>query len=524
MLSLDDLLRRGYFPAELHPPFRTASFADAVTSAAGSLPSEFNNRTKWTRSVTHSYARPGALRRRLSIPNPVQYYRLCSQISSVWDVEIRSQLDKSSISWSRPVPSTERAVFYANHWRELRRARAQVRATSRYVLITDISKYYGSLYTHVIPWAFHGRAVAKAAMKDDALLGNRLDKFVRECQEGQTIGIPIGPDASAIIAECVLSSIDQEIEAKISKNAFRHADDFEIGFDTYAEADNALAILQSILAEYELDLNASKTRIAELPGDIDRPWVRELSSFDLKEKERRPLSKNRLFGFFQLAFEQSKAYPKESVLGFALSRLETAVHNDYWTEFESLLYQCVRNDVSTLSRVLEILISQSLLGKKIRTSTLEKVLLQTIVENVPLGHGSEVGYAIWGCMLFDIKIDRRAVDAIKMMNDSIVALLALHAKHIGLIPPSESFPLWEAEMQVESLYGDQWLLTYEATMKKWLPSLDGTDFIASHPCFAFLRSSNVSFYDMNLLTTAKANAFVDRGARRHTIVSASGGS
>src|SRR3546814_11832432 len=73
----------------------------------------------------------------------------------------------------------------------------------RYVK-TDSTRVYPSIYTHSIAWAILGKAHVKASHHTTAFKGhfaNHLDKAVGAGQEGQTIGIPIGPDTSRIIAE-----------------------------------------------------------------------------------------------------------------------------------------------------------------------------------------------------------------------------------------------------------------------------------------------------------------------------------
>jgi hypothetical protein len=106
-----------------------------------------------------------------------------------------------------------------------------LRSRSRYVIQTDISRFYQSIYTHSIPWALHGKAAAKAN-RSRRLIGNTLDKLVREGQDRQTIGVPIGPDTSLIIAEIILSSVDEALKRKRLKNGLRYIDDYDFGFQT----------------------------------------------------------------------------------------------------------------------------------------------------------------------------------------------------------------------------------------------------------------------------------------------------
>src|SRR3977135_4626022 len=77
-LTLGALLGRAYFPPELPPPFRTASFAHSARVARlASLPQELTKqKNDWCDFVSYSLARPGSLRRRLAILNPLAYFRL----------------------------------------------------------------------------------------------------------------------------------------------------------------------------------------------------------------------------------------------------------------------------------------------------------------------------------------------------------------------------------------------------------------------------------------------------------------
>lgn len=78
------------------------------------------------------------------------------------------------------------------------------------------------------------------ANKSGALLGNTLDKLVRAAQDGQTIGIPIGPDTSLIVSELVMCAADQTLSESLPATGFRYVDDIELSFVTRAEAESAL--------------------------------------------------------------------------------------------------------------------------------------------------------------------------------------------------------------------------------------------------------------------------------------------
>lgn len=48
-------------------------------------------------------------------------------------------------------------------------------------------------------------------------LGNKLDYLVRQGQDGQTVGIPIGPDTSLVIAELLMHDVDKNLSKEIGR-------------------------------------------------------------------------------------------------------------------------------------------------------------------------------------------------------------------------------------------------------------------------------------------------------------------
>ena len=92
-----------------------------------------------------------------------------------------------------------------------------------------------------------------------------IDRAMRNAQDGQTVGIPVGPDSSGVIAEVLLTAIDRRVRFRHSNAAaFRLVDDYEFGVDSLAEAEALIASLQEELSHFELALNPVKTRIIDL--------------------------------------------------------------------------------------------------------------------------------------------------------------------------------------------------------------------------------------------------------------------
>jgi hypothetical protein len=107
---LRDLLAKGYFPRELPEPFNTTSYGDAISSNISNLPNLFHNGGHVTNPSVHNSARPGTLRRKLSVPNPVNMFRLSNLIEQNWS-NIEQHVSQSTVSMTTPsVGGSERAI------------------------------------------------------------------------------------------------------------------------------------------------------------------------------------------------------------------------------------------------------------------------------------------------------------------------------------------------------------------------------------------------------------------------------
>lgn len=92
---LSIILARGYFPKELPPPFNTKSFGAFADTAPAAFHLDItkkgikNNLT--TRAAVHNLARTGTLRRKLTIPSPVnQFYPSIYTHSIPWALHTKS--------------------------------------------------------------------------------------------------------------------------------------------------------------------------------------------------------------------------------------------------------------------------------------------------------------------------------------------------------------------------------------------------------------------------------------------------
>jgi hypothetical protein len=511
-MALSDILERGYFPKELPDPFVTTSFASAVTTSGITLPAGFNRnpgqgyagmpRAKPTK---YSHARGGLLRRELCLPNPVLYYLLSCEIDSNWTA-LQPNISGTPLSATNPVFSpVNRAIDSARPQSARRELAVQTRLNNRYILRTDISRFYHSICTHSIPWALHTKTLAKTN-HSMSLLGNRLDCLIRNGQDGQTVGIPIGPDTSLVIAEILMQKCDTGLQAMFpGMRGHRFIDDYELGFRHRSDAENAFSFLEKILADYELALNPRKTEIVELPCSLEAPWLSPLRSFPFRTTPSG--QQGDLFQFFDLAFEFHRLYPDDGVLQYAVGRLRNlAVDPSNWELFQRFLLSCVAPEPATLPYVLQSIILRANAGAPPLLPEIEEVVNSLIIDHSALFHSSEVAWALWACLALGITLSPAATTAVSKCEDSVVALLALHCEAQGLVGILLDHTVWSSYMNQEDLYREHWLLAYEANIKGWLPSQGGGDHVSADPNFQFLKASGVSFYDKALAIPAAPGA------------------
>lgn len=505
-MPLGDLLARGYFPKELPRPFVTAPFANAIT-AATPLPADFaksaakGNNLPTGKVGRYSLARGGLFRRPLGICNPLHYFLLSKELIQNW-ATISPRVSGSSLAATAPDFKTVGRAIDGKWPQSARPDFAQERRLGmRYVLATDINRFYGSIYTHAIAWAVHTKSTAKAN-RTLSLLGNKIDYWVRMGQDQQTMGIPIGPDTSLVLAELIMHRCDDALLAKLPRiKGYRFIDDYELSFRTRTEAEDAYHVLETCLSEYELSLNAKKTEIFELPLPLEKRWATELRLLSFRSSQAGQAAD--LSNYFSKAFSLHNEYSGDAVLQFAIACLRSLnIDPANWAMFQKLLLLCVIPEPASLPYVLEQIIVRKNAGAGPVLAQMEEIANDLIESHSSLKHSSEVANALWACLALHLPVGSKAVDAVSQCDDSVVALLALDCEQHGLLSTALDKTLWTSHMTVDALYDEHWLLAYEANCKGWLPSVGGTDHVAADQNFSFLKSQNVYFYDPSLAAAA----------------------
>jgi hypothetical protein len=492
------LLGQGYFPEELPPPFTTTDFAKFRASIGTSWAANPNS---YPKSVAERYSVPRQKgpRRELSIVNPVAEYHVAKLIADHW-VELKRHLQSGSLSVEPPdiTDGAERAIPRPD-FNLVALRRTEITALYSHVLKADISRFYGTLYTHAVPWALHGKAWAKANLHSPAYhasLGARLDTAARKGNDNQTLGIPVGPDSSRIISEIVAVSVDRRLRQSLgieNSSALRHVDDWFIGFDSAGQAEDAIAAISAACRDYQLELNPEKSRPVN-GADVAEPiWPSALRQMPFASTVR---GQGRcLEHFFLQAFVFAEEYPEQNILDFAVKRTRgLRIHRANWHQYETYVLKAARASPSTLPAVVQILTSYNANGFPIGKPRVEKLIRDLIQRSVPTGHHMEIAWSLFLAKALRIALPSSLASEVSKIESSVCALLTLDLRSRGLIDGVFDVALWEQVMTTDGLTSDMWLLAYEADIKGWLTgALPGH--VDGHPYFAELKRRGVSFYD-----------------------------
>lgn len=501
-LQLFDLLSKGYFPKELPPPFTTESYAQALAGPqAAPPPGSFSSRPWFSMSCTHNLVRTGGLRRNLSIPNPKHYFRLADHIVTNW-ANMTTLTNASPFSFSKPVDGQPgRSISPEHRLAERAASRAHLRSTGRILLKADITRFFPSVYTHAIPWAIMGKTAAKNAHAAGTLKGSwedRVDLLSRSLNSNQTVGIPIGPDTSLLIAEVILSRIDSELSQKFnSLRCLRFIDDYEFVFQTRSEAEEVLGYLQFLLNNFEFAINPNKTAIVELPGLLENIWTTKLRYFIFRDAGVTG-QKNDLMAFFDCAFELFKGHQEEGLMKYAVARLRGIdIQEENWELLESLLMHCISIEPACLPQVCDQVVHYLSLGYPAKTGLWSVCLNNIVLEKTPLGQDSEAAWAMWLMKILDINLQDKCSQAVGDSEDSVVGLMALGLATAGLANMASLTGL-QRYSQNNFLFEPQWLLCYQGNLMTCLGPGSGPVNLQTDPAFSYMEDQGVSFFDINV--------------------------
>jgi hypothetical protein len=200
---LKRLVSHGYFAPELPPCFVSddlARFRSSILAGIDALPptkrGDPGHYAFISEQARFFFPRFGTEDRRHGVPNPIAHLLLSRVLADNY-VDLRRKSRASKITTSPPIFdwSGSRALMRSNV--DLRdEFRVNLSSRREEYVVADVRGFFHSIYTHAIAWAIHGKDFAKKN-RGSVHYGNLIDLLCRNAQDGQTLGLPVGPDTSA---------------------------------------------------------------------------------------------------------------------------------------------------------------------------------------------------------------------------------------------------------------------------------------------------------------------------------------
>ena len=516
-------LEAGFFPIEMPPPFVSRDLAThrvAIEKVLEKLPTHRSGEKWYFKYVTTpeiiQFPRPNRVGRQFTILNPMSFFYLSREIANHW-IDIKRHLQRSNCSASS-------LVFDWDGDRTFLRPNFEARSTKirelsleyPYLLHSDISRYYHSIYTHAIPWALHTKAIAKAnrSLKQ---LGNRLDTLVRNGQDGQTIGLPVGPDTSRVLAEILGVAIDEtmcQTDKRFKKSLVRFVDDVTAGAQNSEDAERIRNCLRKILHEFQLEVNEEKTETVKVLSLEYASWRHDLHA----RMPRRNGALAKFEVFFDLILRLSISWPKANVPVYALKQARKVfIAADQWKAVEDFLLMIYRSHPVTLPVVVEVLANRNLEKSDVDTKKIALFIranLKNLFDNYRLG---ELAWMLFLAKALRITVRVSDIKMLTEINSSVCSLLLCDLELRGLIAGKLDKSYWNRSLNDTGLRSEMWLYVYEASRKGWTGQSDL--FLKSNAQFAELHARQISFYneDRNFLKVSRKIEIEIRNRKKERI-------
>lgn len=204
---------------------------------------------------------------RLLSPSGASGFRISTKIHPFWNIYLNglavaiaeeNETNRSNSAHSYRFLAEGEGLFDRDRsWRAYKQATlddSALETSGAIVVQTDISSFYEHIYHHRL------ENCVKDLFHSGSTVATQVDRLLNQLASGRSFGLPVGGQCSRILAELLMTSIDQLL-TQSGVVWHRYVDDFTLIASSQAEAYKAISILSNVLADYGLSLNRSKTTI-----------------------------------------------------------------------------------------------------------------------------------------------------------------------------------------------------------------------------------------------------------------------
>lgn len=247
--GLPDSIYEGLFDLE--------ELIDILNSSKISLPEERLD----TEPLVFSISKTEFTRRVYKFPNFYSYYIICKFL-----------VDKKEIiktAFKNDINSTSKYFNIEGYeYEKTKEIEKNILQFGKSVLNLDLSNFYPTLYTHSIDWAERGKNQAKASRKTTipGQIALDLDQLIRNCQFGETHGVPTGTLMARVVTEYYMTFFDARLRSSNYQTFTRYVDDFKFSYISEQEKEGFLREFTTICNELGLNINTFKTYVESYPS------------------------------------------------------------------------------------------------------------------------------------------------------------------------------------------------------------------------------------------------------------------
>ena len=498
---LNALLKHNFLPnhtsdrVELPPILNSESFTKPVAEKLAVLKEKRSKHFSGYDVVTYGLTRFNGVARVLSMPHPYPYAKLALTIAKNWKhLKFVSENESSGVI---PKRHGDGRIMIMDYESSLSGAEKQLQSShgKRFVVNTDISNFYPSIYSHSIPWALVGFAEAKKNRGKWQKWYNRLDKDLRRTTRDETNGVVIGPATSSIISEAILARIDDSLRSRFTY--YRYIDDYTAFCESFEEAERFVSELSRELTKYKLSLNAGKTHINPLPMMTSSDWIIQLKD---SLPSHSPITAYDVVTYMDLAVRVAEHNPGGSVMKYGLKALANSVLSSTSVASSDTVEMFVKYAANlafhqpALVPLMERLFDKHLaLSGRFRYGS---ELRSIICENARRARSDAVAWGLYLATKYKVTLKDCCYDKILNAGDCVCLLLmyiggsqAERARVIGFANSLDKQDLYEIDQY--------WLLLYQLFAEGVV-----SDPYAANPSqatpFSIMKSEGVSFVDSSV--------------------------
>ncbi|MGO7960824.1 RNA-directed DNA polymerase [Rhizobium leguminosarum] len=212
---------------------------------------------------------------RLLVPSGSHGFRITTKLHPFWNLYLNgiglaiaetNEPQRSHRVHSYRLDASKSSYFDPSRsWRAYRESTLQEPELQRegaIVVQTDVSSFYEHIYHHRL------ENLIKDLSRSNSTVAAQVDRILNQLTAGRSFGLPVGGQGARVLAEVMMTPIDQILTEK-GIVWHRYVDDFTLMCASQQDAYSALSVLSHALADYGLTLNRSKTTFLSATHYVD---------------------------------------------------------------------------------------------------------------------------------------------------------------------------------------------------------------------------------------------------------------